>query len=139
MGKEQYVTFETAKLLRKNGFAWKCRDYYLNDGNRFTHCPQEVLPKGETVYDCPTQAVAMRWLREEYRVAVSPIPYRYPGKWQNILVYLGRPMEGGDKYDICWLRKVHPSYEDAAEAGIQHVVKTIVAAIRKELSKQQQL
>lgn len=136
MIEEQYVTFETAKLLRKNGFAVKCHSYYLKDGNRFEHCAQEVLPRGEAVYACPTQAVAMRWLREAYNIAVTPIPFRYPGVWQNILVFLGEPMEKDDKYDICQLRKKHTSYEEAAEAGIQYVVKDVVANVRKELAKQ---
>lgn len=135
MGKEQYVTFETAKLLYRNGFAWKCRSYYLKDGGRFEHCHQEVLPRGETVYACPTQAVAMRWLREEYSIAVVPIPYRYPGKWTVILVYLGEPMEKDDKYDICRLRKVLTSYEAAAEYGIQRVVRDTVSRIRKAVLK----
>ena len=136
MIQEQYVTYETAKLLRKNGFAVKCGSYYLRDGNRFDHCPQEVLPKGETIYECPTQAVAMQWLREEYNIAVTPIPYRYPGRWEVILVFLGEPMEKDDKYDICELSKSHLSYEIAAEAGIQYVVKHVVARVRRELMKQ---
>ena len=135
MAQEQYVTFDTAKLLRRNGFVVKCRSYYMKDGNRFEHCVQEVLPKGATVYDCPTQAVAMQWLREEYSIAVTPIPYRYPGKWQVILVYLGEPMEKDDKYDICQLSKEHLSYEEAAEAGIRYVVKNIVAESRKRLEE----
>lgn len=135
--KEQYVTFETAKLLSENGFTWKCRSYYLSDGQRYEHCHQEVLPKDETVYACPTQAVAMRWLREEHRIAVSPIPYRYPSKWECMLVYLGRSAEKDDKYDICLLEKISPSYEAAAEAGICHVVNKIVAEVRKELAKKE--
>lgn len=135
MAKEQYVTFDTAKLLRRNGFAEKCRSYYLKDGIRFEHCQQEVLPKGETVYECPTQAVTMQWLREEYNIAVTPIPYRYPRRWKVILVYLGEPMEKDDKYDICELSKKHLSYEEAAEYGIQYVTKNIVAKTRKELLK----
>ena len=136
MAKEQYVTFDTSKLLRRNGFAVKCRSYYLSDGNRFEHCVQEVLPKGETVYECPTQAVAMQWLREEYNFAVVPIPYRYPGKYTVILVYLGQSMEKDDKYDICELGKTFGSHEDAAEYGIRYVVKNIVAKIRRELKRQ---
>ena len=135
MEKEQYVTFETAKLLRKNGFAWKCRSYYLKNGGRFEHCYQEVLPRGEAVYECPTQEEAIRWLREEYHFAVVPMPYRYPNTWQVIFVYLGRSMEGDDKYDICQLRKIHLSYEAAAEYGIQYIVKSVVSRILKELAK----
>lgn len=135
MGDEQYVTFSTAKMLRRNGFARRCRSYYLSDGNRYEHCHQEVLPLGAKIYPCPTQAEVMKWLREEHNIAVSPLPYRYPGVWRVMLVYLGEPAEKDDKYDICMLEKDHASFEEAAEAGIRHVVKEIVALVREILSK----
>ena len=84
-------------------------------------------------FPCPTQAVAMRWLREEYRIAVTPIPYRYPYKWDCMIVYLGEPMEKDDKYDMCLLNMIRSSYEEAAEVGISHVLNNIVAEIRKKL------
>lgn len=94
------------------------------------------MEKGGSWYKKYTIDIALRWLREEYRIAVMPIPYRYPGKWKNILVYLGEPMEKDDKYDICELDDTYTSYEQAAEAGIRYVVTHIVAKIRKELAKQ---
>jgi len=130
MTKEQYITFSTAKMLSKYGFTWQCRSYYLGDRQRFEHCYQEVMPPEEPVYPCPTQAEVMRWLREQYHIAVTPVPYRYPDKWDCMLVYLGEPMEKDDKYDICLLEKIRPSYEKAAEAGIQYVLKNIVAKIK---------
>ena len=132
---EQYVTFETAKLLDKAGFNYKCRQFYLHDGGRWPYTHQTVLPQNEPACHAPTQAQAMRWLREEYHIAVTPIPYRYPGKWKNILVYLGPPMEGDDKYDICQLGTSYDSYEDAAEGGIKHVVKNIVMKVIRERKK----
>ena len=131
MTEEQYITFQTAKLLKENGFDGECGRYYDPDGR--------LRMKGDICWneaETPTQAVALRWLREDYRIAVMPIPYRYPGKWKNILVYLGEPMEKDDKYDICELDDTYTSYEQAAEAGIRHVVTHIVAKIRKELAKQ---
>lgn len=135
MTKEQYVTFETAKLLKRNGFAWQCRSYYLSDGERHEHCRQEALPKGKATYPCPTQAEAMRWLREEYRMAVCPLPYRYPDKWDCMLVFLGEPMEKDDKHDMCMLGKNRPSYEESAEDGIQHATRNVVAKVRRILAE----
>lgn len=138
MMEDQYVTFETAKLLWRNGFGERCRKYYLSDGNRYEHTHGEVLPKGEPIYPCPTQAMAMQWLRKEYNVHVNPIPWRYPSQWKDIVVYLGEPMEKDDKYDICQYQKVFASFEDAAEYGIQRVVRDIVAKIQKALLRNQQ-
>ena len=132
---ETYVTFKTAMMLEKAGFDYKCRQFYMHDGDRWPYTHQTVLPSKEPTCDAPTQAQALRWLREEYNIAVMPIPYRYPGKWKNILVYLGEPMEKDDKYDICQLGKIYMSYEDAAEDGIQHVIKGIVFKIQRELKK----
>lgn len=131
MAKEQYVTVETAKLLCEMGFTWQCRCYYY-DGQRYEHCYQEILPKDKKIYPCPTQAMSMQWLREQYHIAVTPVPYRYPNKWKCIIVYLGAPMEQDDKFDICEHRKVCLSFEEAAEAGIQYVLKNIVAKISKK-------
>jgi hypothetical protein len=132
MEQEQYVTFETAKLLFKNGYMKKCRCYYMKDGERFEHCHQEVLPRDEPTYDCPTQAAVLRWLRERYKIAIVPIPYRYPDRWINLLIYLGEPMEKDDRYDMCQLIKEFPSYEEAAEYGIIYAVGRLVAKIRRE-------
>ena len=60
---EQYVTFETAKLLDKAGFNYKCRQFYLHDGGRWPYTHQTVLPQNEPACHAPTQAQAMRWLR----------------------------------------------------------------------------
>jgi hypothetical protein len=133
MTKEQYVTFSTAKMLSEYGFTWQCRCYYLSDGQRYEYCHQEDLPLRDAAgFSCPTQAMLMQWLRETYKIAVTPLPYRYPNKWKCMIVYLGVPMEQDDKFDICELGKVCLSFEEAAEAGIQYVLKNIVAKISKK-------
>ena len=76
--------------------------------------------------------MSMQWLREKYKIAVTPLPYRYPNKWKCMLVYLGVPIEQDDNFDICELGKVCSSFEKAAEAGIQHVLKNIVIPIIKK-------
>lgn len=136
MAKEQYVGFDVSKMLDRNGFSAHCQCYYKKDGTRLEHRVLKVLQNKEKVYDCPTQAVVMRWLREEYRLAVVPLPYRYPGKWTVMLVYLGQPKEKDDRYDTCNLGKTFESYEDAAEYGIRYALKHLVNEIRKKLMKQ---
>ena len=148
MTQEEYVSYETAKLLNENGFEidadkdyWKVgKDgtmYFMSSIGAYTSDINNkyAFYRPADTYPCPTQAVAMRWLRDEYRIAVSPIPYRYPDKWDCMLVYLGEPLEKDDKYDICLLGTIRPSYEEAAEAGIRHVLKEVVAEIRKRLAK----
>jgi hypothetical protein len=140
MIEEAYVSFEIAKLLKENGFNERVMKWYVieDDGSISKVASHSCSLSRNSSFEngeigMPTQQMAMRWLREEYRIAVSPIPYRYPSKWDCMIVYLGEPMEKDDKYDICLLKMIRSSYEEAAEAGIQHVLKNIVAEIRKKL------
>lgn len=69
--KEQYVTYQTAKLLKEKGFDWLCdkiyrmRDEYL--------CPIEYCLNytEEPHYLAPTQQMACSWLREEHKIFIS--------------------------------------------------------------------
>lgn len=72
---EDYVGYEVAKLLKEKGFDECCEAYYedgrfcwvWNDGRcRNTDNPKYV--------SCPTQALAMKWLREVHNVHVSVNP-----------------------------------------------------------------
>lgn len=50
---EDYVSFETAKLLKEKGFDEECQQYY-----------------GDYKYPCPTLQMAMKWLREVHNIDV---------------------------------------------------------------------
>lgn len=62
MIEERYMSFEQAKLLSELAFAQECHNYYLEDGHRFQHCHQEVLPKNQRIYDCPSVMMTMEWI-----------------------------------------------------------------------------
>ena len=141
---EQYVTFETAKLLDKAGFNYKCRQFYLHDGGRWPYTHQTVLPQNEPACHAPTQQQAMRWLREEYGLHVSPehkafyqerpkktyhhwcpavivLPSRHPG-WGVV-----RP-HGADSDDFYYhgYKAYHDTYEDACEEAIKYAIKEML-------------
>ena len=74
---EDYVSFETAKLLKEKGFDEKCRTYYKvfpkskiaaiyhSSENRGVSedDPNEIL--------CPTIHMAMKWLREVHHLFIQ--------------------------------------------------------------------
>lgn len=81
---EDYVSFEVAKLLRDKGFDAKCRYYYIQTKEMFeidtryhtALTTQELLDlqnigEKEDRYAAPTQAIAMRWLREVHNLSVE--------------------------------------------------------------------
>ena len=101
MIEEQYVSFDTAKMLKEAGFKANCA--FILDDN------QERLYR-------PTQALAARWLREVHHLNVYAC-FDYvcfddgERKWffmrENTMII---------SYD---------SYEQALEAGLQEAVKLI--------------
>ena len=66
--KEDYVSFETAKLLKDKGFSnnWCNRWYNTNIRDPF---PSSVGAIG--CLPCPSQAMAMKWLREVHKISIE--------------------------------------------------------------------
>lgn len=87
---EDYVSFDTAKLLKEKGFDAECHSYYfpyyedremtkknyerqrgmitLNDRHLYAVNTAKDLPKDH--YLCPTLQMAMKWLREKHNVLI---------------------------------------------------------------------
>ena len=69
MIEEDYVSFETAKLLKGVGFDQNCATYYL-DGQVWCHCHGEVIPKNKQIYAAPTHQNVKRWLLKNYNIFI---------------------------------------------------------------------
>ena len=68
---EDYVSFETAKLLKEKGFDVNCYTHYSSDG-------QNVYYNYQTPSDginMPTLQMAMKWLRQVHKVHITTYPY----------------------------------------------------------------
>ena len=85
MNKEQYVTFEVAKLLKEKGFDWFTFGYYTMDDYESPPyfgienlCTDNWNGKVDEVNDlwfsAPTQQMALHWLREVHKIDISVIP-----------------------------------------------------------------
>jgi hypothetical protein len=102
---EDYVSFETAKLLRKKGFDELCRSYWSdNNSLSFEHTKWFVANDNDFVYLLrPTLQMAMKWLREKHGIftIVQPnfqpdcikfdayiLPY-HPDKAPNAAISMG--------------------------------------------------
>lgn len=67
---EDYVSFETAKLLKEKGFDVNCYTHYSSDG-------QNVYYNYRTPSDginMPTLQMAMKWLREVHKIFICILP-----------------------------------------------------------------
>ena len=68
---EDYVSVETAKLLREKGFDEVCFKYALNgkiyNNGDFVICHEDDIEVG-----IPTIQMAMKWLREKHNLFIIP-------------------------------------------------------------------
>lgn len=117
---EQFVSFDTAKMLKEAGFYEVCRcDYDGLNGFRWFRISKSV-PKGWL--PCPTQALAARWLREVHKLHVfAKRTYEYAldkFSW-------GYYIQNSD-YEYCKNFEIgFDKYEQALEAGLQNAIKLI--------------
>ena len=122
MIKEQFVSFETAKLLKEAGFDVPCFNQYTDRGTVW-HCDcPENFNKSQCVTSCPTQALAARWLREVHGIHIFSNYFFEDETWFYVIVDLKESDE---------VRAIHPdirsyqSSEEALEAGLQKAIKLI--------------
>lgn len=101
---EQYVTFETARLLKKAGFEAECSFIIDDDGRKLYR---------------PTQQLAARWLREVHRIAIILTPMT--DGWMYDLYDF-------KKYQYIILSKDAGivTYETAFEEALQETLRLII-------------
>lgn len=119
---EDYVSFETAKLLKEKEFNWEVHRSYLVNDNVFIPGDVNDVPLRKDAIRIPTLQMAMKWLREVHKLV--PII-----------------LAGGDRY---WFRidkvnedywkntiyledeKLFPTYEEACEASIKYCLENLI-------------
>ena len=97
---EDYVGFETAKLLKENGFDEECQTYY-----------------GDYKYPCPTLQMTMKWLREVHNIAIN-VCYLL-GMWSYSVYRTDVSSLGFNSEDF-------DTYEEACEAGIKYCLENLI-------------
>jgi hypothetical protein len=88
---EDYVSFETAKLLKEKGFDGGCRARYGTAGS-FSYERFEIEESDREMYNAilaPTLQMAMKWLREKYNLFPVVEPFlteeTKPKYWVNVI------------------------------------------------------
>lgn len=137
---EQYVSFETAKLLKQAGFDEYVCDYFYVDNEEVNEASSYYMEHynssiDKNVYSRPTQQLAARWLREEHDIHISVAP--------DISSYEDCTCVHEDRrFILSWSvfkeGKVHCRYwpdvfktfESALEAGLQQALKQIIFKLK---------
>lgn len=122
MNKEDYVSFEVAKLLKEKGYECiTALAYNLRYGNLELHRESNVrLPK--YLISAPTLYEAKKWLREEHNIHIR-IDCWGENDWCYILYEFtkGSVHKKVDYSYQCY----YNAYEDALKEGILEALKLI--------------
>lgn len=120
---EQYVTFETSRLLKEAGFNCRVKRYFRIPG--FSSEPKEMsvltamnINREPRSYSRPTQALASRWLREVHHIFIEDY-ILINGKFSY------RIFIGGRNQLECEQHNIYQSYEDCVEYALQEAIKLI--------------
>lgn len=139
MDYEQFVSLKTAKKLREVGFDWRCGGYITNpsEENYITTATirfnwNEDQSDGLECYSRPTQAMAMRWLRDIKGLIIN-IVYGVDDDLESGYCVYVIELDNISSSGIPFSYQVFPSteshfyksYEDAAEDGIQSALTMI--------------
>lgn len=124
---EDYVSFETAKLLKEKGFNFPCCRRYKGDSmitqSALYSTPFYQEEKSSGYVLCPTLQMAMKWLREVYNIIIVVEPYMYHYSDSKTLSYL-YSIWYGDNYDC--KNKEYNSYEEAVEVAIKYCLENLI-------------
>ena len=136
---EAYVRFEVAKLLNEKGFEadhkisyWKIGEdgvmHYVSSVGAYTSDPYDkscfYIP--ENTYPCPTQQVAMRFLREEYSIYIELVPYfteEGSVEWGARIYKEGEYVAFLDKYFDCFNST---RYELAVDSILKYCLEKLI-------------
>ena len=118
---EQYVSFETAQLLKEAGFDALCNSMYTDNGFGWSDLDKVNYNEYETSYSRPTQSLAAKWLREVYNVAIYSLYDDDMEQWFYVVdAFTKNPVingfQSGSEYD---------DYESAFEDGLREAIKLI--------------
>lgn len=137
MIEEAYVSFETAKLLKEKGFEIDTtKDYWKigPDGTKYFMCSigaytsdidnKTAYYRPADSYPCPTQQMAMRWLREVHNVHIEIDP-----DWVSKPEFkiIGYAFDIHSKDDP-WYEHMteYSTYEEAVEEAIKYCLNNLI-------------
>ena len=123
---ENYVSFETAKLLKEKGFECATLHYYYDkDGDLLFSAWRVDASKNE--FGAPTLQMVMKWLREVHKIHISVM---IGFDVDNPQYYFFNPSVSrfsnkSGEYETPFGEKEFNTYEEAAEAAIKYCVENL--------------
>ena len=128
---EDYVSFETAKLLKEKGFNELCHYVYMSNGetfymHTFSDYPFERNSNLTSAYSAPTLQMAMKWLREVHDIYIMiDKDFATENGWHYVVT---RKQDWADNIDNGLTQQESNSYtyEFACEAAIKYCLENLI-------------
>ncbi len=128
---EDYVSFETAKLLKEKGFNerlchWYDDEEYLHKNTGLYLCNSAELDGRITA---PTLQMTMKWLREVHRIIIAINYANICGLGYKYIAGVIKTKENGEieESDTLLDRCVYNvSYEQACEVAIKYCLENLI-------------
>lgn len=125
---EDFVSFETAKLLKEKGFNEYCRYFfkkpdegYLGKKNGLEF-NQNSDHKNEQWFACPSLSLTMKWLREVHNIHIKV----HCSGHRNYLVYAQSLVSAFCDFCIESTTCSFNSYEEAVKAAIKYCLTNLI-------------
>ena len=122
---EDYVSFETAKLLKEKRFTEYTLGYYLDDKDKlyFDRFSDDWNSNHVGYISAPTQQMAMRWLREVHNIVCNiDIESR---NFYYYSIFIIRSSIGA-QYQLTSQKPYFETYEEACEAAIKYCLENLI-------------
>lgn len=126
---EDYVSFETAKLLKEKGFNEKVRTFY-NDKTHKIQFIDNFINNQKPFNLCllaPTHQMAMKWLREVHHIYIK-ISFRFCCNADDDIEYCYDVWKHTDKYVVGQHNSDgrFMSNEEAVEAALKYSLENLI-------------
>lgn len=131
---EDYVSFETAKLLKDKGFNERLLTFYITDEFKKEGCFQLMAFTDDKIdnnhsdhcYLAPTLQMAMKWLREVQNLFIFPFPQVNTSKFWVEIYQLSDNQEWENLYCESIDLQDYSTYEQACEAAIKYCLENLI-------------
>lgn len=128
--KEDYVSYEVAKLLKEKGFDWECNQIYFSD-NPSIYLGYKNINHNEdvTTISAPTHQMAMRWLREVHKIIISFNASFFNSIEQhfdwNIRINSLKYLDDKEHFDPIYINTKSEVFEEAVEDAIKYCLTNL--------------
>ena len=131
---EDYVSFETSKLLKEKGFNEKLLTFYITDEAKKEGYFQLMAFTDDKIdnnhsdycYLAPTLQMAMKWLREIHNIGIFPSTYTHIVDRKTTHSY-GTAIISLKTYELMIDNYLsNDTYEGAVEAAIKYCLENLI-------------